>query len=95
MLKLNFLFVCLFVPFFGYSFICLFIFGKKKASYILAGYPVVGLPMMLLAKVVLIRLPRCSSKSVCYHASVVCSILFINIIISALLNTNIRLLSNS
>ena len=41
--------VCLFVffiPFFVYS-LC---FGKKKACYMLAGYPVVGLPMMLLGR---------------------------------------------
>ena len=63
-----FLFACFVFPLFVYS-LC---FGKKKACYILAGYPVVGLPMMLLGcKVVLVRPPSCSSKPVCYHTSVV------------------------
>ena len=73
-LKLDFLFVCLFfvcvIPLFVYSF-----FDNKKASYIIAGYPVVCLPKMLLAKVVLVRQPSCSSKPVCYHTSVVLSCL--------------------
>ena len=58
------------IPLFVYSF-----FGNKKASYIIAGYPVVCLPKMLLAKVVLVRQPSCSSKPVCYHTSVVLSCL--------------------
>lgn len=40
--------------------------------YVPAGYSVVGLPMILSgSKVVLVRLPSCSSKPVCYHSSVV------------------------
>ena len=44
----------------------------KGWCYVPAGYSVVGLPMILSgSKVVLVRLPSCSSKPVCYHSSVV------------------------